>query len=207
MLETKYITIAPEDYAKRQEFAGLSGDRNVPVVVKSLFETVMISGRQQIKYRNLEAVRYARKWCSQKMNSCGVYFQKGKWSDCAHFLSHCLHKGGITIKRESEPNECQDNLSVRVTEIVKVLTELSEMYQNIIPISYDEGVWGDPAYLEALHLRPSHAVLIHSTRNVVGQPDKRETLYYAHSYERCGTKGDLEWYQNFGGAFRIYDAK
>ncbi|MES9980569.1 MAG: hypothetical protein ABW107_17695, partial [Candidatus Thiodiazotropha sp. 6PLUC5] len=140
-------------------------------------------------------------------NSCGVYFQGVNRSDCAHFLSHCLHKGGITIQRESGPDECKDKLSVRVTEIVKVLSELSDKYKNVYPITYDEAIYGDPAYLETFRIRPSHAMLVHETRPVAGDPDKRETLYYAHSRERCGKEvGDLAWYQNFGGAFRIYDS-
>ncbi len=200
------IFVPLSDYLRFNEQSGINRRTTDKIQVQCKVDEVTIEGELHVKYRNLSAVQYAQKWCGVKNNSCGYYFQGEKRSDCAHFLSHCLQAGGIQIKRIEGPDGCNDDLSVRVAEIKKALECLSEKYKNVYPIDYDEGIYGDPAYLNTFSMA-SHAVLVKETKPIAGKPRERETLYYAHSNERCGSSGDLRWYQSFGGAFRIYDAK
>lgn len=72
-----------------------------------------------VKYDNWKAISYAKKYCGLEDNACRVFLNEPGKTDCAHFVAHCLHAGGITIKTaDPTANFCPWGLAVRNTDIV-----------------------------------------------------------------------------------------
>lgn len=158
----------------------------------------------KIKYSNIAAIQYAKTYAPQEKNACGVFLNdpSKKLSDCAHFVAHCLHAGGITIKN-SDPNLklCPMELSLRVVEIKAALRDLDAKYENVKEINIDEAITGDYGFFNVAHVgRPSHAFMVCKPAQ-----DKKDYLVYAHTAARNCTKTEPTWYQFFDVAFRMED--
>jgi len=158
----------------------------------------------KIKYKNWDAISYAKKYASLNDNSCGIYNNDSekKLSDCAHFLAHCLNSGGIKIKA-NEPNLsiCKDGLSYRVEELTTALYKLSQIYQNVTQISIKDAIIGDYGFFKIPAIRPTHAFMI--CKPAMNTDD---ITIYAHTTNRSCDKPEPRWYQFFDVAYRITDA-
>jgi hypothetical protein len=186
--------------------------------LKTLFLTIvaillMGSSRQIIKdeipYSNSKAIAYAKKYAPLKDNQCGKFLYdpdpKKNLSDCAHFIAHCLHAGGITIPNPDNTNKlCPTGLAVRVKDVKAHLDKLSTKYSNVTVIkSYSEiPIIGDYAFLRPEPTgvyRPTHAFMICKAAVTID-----EATLYAHTSKRDCEKADLKWYKDwFDSAYRI----
>jgi len=153
-------------------------------------------------YKNFEAVKYAKNWCSKKDNSCGVYFEGTNKSDCAHYLAHALAAGGIIIKNPDPASRhwCPDQLAIRNTDIVARLKQLAEQYENIFEIDLSDAIVGDVGFLKTI--RPSHAFMVCTPWDgrILTTPK-----VYAHSRSRCCERMDAGFKQWLSDAFRLED--
>ena len=173
--------------------------RNKSNILISFYE----ASASTIKYKNISAISYAKNYAGLNNNSCGVYNNNpsANLSDCAHFISHCLSKGGIEIKAQ-DPNFliCKDGLCYRVVELTSALERLSQSYSNVQQISIDDAIIGDYGFFKILVVRPTHAFMI-------CQPAAKtdDITIYAHTNNRFCSKPEPNWYQFFGKAYRITD--
>jgi hypothetical protein len=155
-----------------------------------------------VAFSNAKAVAYSKDYCGKEENSCGVYLKGENKSDCAHFLAHCLAAGGIKIKNPDPANQlCPHGLAVRVVDLVEALKGLSAKYSNVTEIDTVAALKKNDYGFFRTPVRPSHAFLVCNPA-----ADADDLTFYAHSSNRCCTKGELKWYQYFGTAFRIGDA-
>jgi hypothetical protein len=157
-----------------------------------------------ISYNNYKAIQYAKQWAGQNNNSCGVYNNdpSQKLSDCAHFLSHCLAAGGITIN-QSQPNNaiCPDGLCYRVKELTSALDSLSKIYDNVKSIDMHDAIVGDYGFFNFTFLnKPTHGFMICTPAASLD-----DITIYAHTTNRNCEKPTPNWYQFFGSAYRITD--
>lgn len=155
-----------------------------------------------IAYNNWRAITYARNYCGRNDNACGVYLNdpSKNLSDCAHFVSHCLHAGGITIKDPST-TLCPAGLAVRVTDVVSGLRKLADRFDNVKEIDFRDTIIGDYGFLRSFLVRLTHAFMICEP---AANPDDYKLL--AHTANRCCQKGEPRWFQDFATGFRITDA-
>lgn len=154
-------------------------------------------------YDNMRAIEYAKKWCNQKGNSCGVYLEGGNKSDCAHFLAHVLAAGGIVIKNPDPGSAfCKAGLAVRNTDIVMELRRLAGAFENIKKIDLNEAIVGDVGFLKLE--RPRHAFMICEIWNQASHPLSTPKVW-AHSSARCCEEMDTWWRQWLSDAFRLED--
>lgn len=156
----------------------------------------------RIPYQNIGAINYAKAYCGKKTNSCGVYLEGEKKSDCAHFIAHCLAAAGLRI--EAAPDEdklCPNGLTARNTVLEARLLHLSTTVGNVKKISLDDGIVGDVGFLQA-H-RPTHGFLICRPGNYAG--GFSVPYVWAHSSAHCDTQLDTTWRQWFSSAYRMED--
>jgi hypothetical protein len=151
-------------------------------------------------YSNPKAFGYAKKYCGQKTNECGVYLEGPKKSDCAHFLAHCLNAGGIKIP-DGGQDLCPMGLAVRNVDLVDALNKLAAQYENIKVIDLSEAIIGDVGFLKIE--RPRHAFMVYKPGTLPGGLDV--PYVWAHSDSRCGEQLDTVWRQWFSTAFRLED--
>ena len=156
-------------------------------------------------YNNWRAISFARTWCGQMTNACGVYLQGGARSDCAHFIAHCLDAGGITIRNPDASNDlCPQHLAIRNTDIVARLKELDRLYTNVTEIGLTDAIIGDYGFLDRPD-RPYHAFMICEPVDLSIMPPPAVKVY-AHSTNRCCEPMSAQWKQWFSTLFRITDA-
>jgi hypothetical protein len=163
----------------------------------------LIGDKNGVAYQNIRAINYARTYAGKDDNACGVYLNDAtkKQSDCAHFISHCLNAGGITITDPDPANQlCPSGLAVRVSDLVAALGALAAKFDNVSSIDFTDAIIGDVGFFNSIVV-PSHAFMI-------CQPaaSKDDYLIYAHTTNRPCTKPQPKWYQFFGAAFRLTDA-
>jgi len=156
-----------------------------------------------ISYNNFKAITYASAWCGRLDNACGLYLQGANGSDCAHFISHCLDAGGITIPNtDPATNFCPQGLAVRNTLLVPALRNLAMLYDNVVEIGLVDAIIGDVGFLDIL--LPTHAFMIFEPFNLASPLVAPKV--YAHSNSRCGERLDTNWRQWFTTMFRLTDA-
>lgn len=154
-----------------------------------------------IPYKNINAITYAKLYCGQQNNSCGVYLQGGNQSDCAHFLAHCLNAGGINIPDIDGTNLCPSGLAVRNPTIVAYLRSLAGSYSNVVEVGLTDVIVGDVGFLDIV--KPTHAFMICEPFDI-GTPYIGPKVY-AHSNSRCCEPLDTSWRQFFTTMFRLTD--
>jgi len=157
-----------------------------------------------IKYKNISAISYAKNFAGLNNNSCGIYNNNPSTnlSDCAHFISHCLNKGGIEIKAlQPDYSICKDGLCYRVEELTSALEKLSQSYSNVQQISINDAIIGDYGFFKIPIVRPTHAFMI-----CMPAASTNDITIYAHTTNRNCSKPEPNWYQFFGEAYRITDA-
>lgn len=153
-------------------------------------------------YNNFKAIQYAKEWCGKEDNSCGVFFDGEKGSDCAHYIAHVLAAGGIKIENTFPELKdwCPENLAIRNVDLVNKLKELSTKYDNIFEIDLTEAIVGDVGFLKIE--RPRHAFMVCTPweGNIFTTPK-----VYAHSTSRCCEYMDAGFKQWLSDAFRLED--
>lgn len=112
-------------------------------------------------YDNWKAIQHAKTWCNKEDNPCGKFFKEGNYSDCAHFLAHCLNAGGLRITAPDPSfNPCPHGLAVRNTDLVAALRKLvADGATNIKEVGLTEAIIGDVGFLNRPD-RPSHAFMV-----------------------------------------------
>lgn len=166
--------------------------------------STLVSPTKTISYDNWKAITYAKDYCGKADNSCGVYLNEPGKTDCAHFIAHCLHAGGITIKT-SDPTAdwCPMGLTVRNTDLVPALKRLADEYSNVTELGMTDAIVGDIGFLSNLR-RPSHAFML------CDPVDLRDPLkpakVWAHTTNKCCEDTGAEIRQWFATMFRITDA-
>lgn len=158
----------------------------------------------RIRYSNAKAIAYAKKYASLRDNSCKVFLDGEKKTDCAHFVAHCLAAGGIVVKNPDQNNQlCPTGLAVRNVDIEAYLSELSTKYANVKKQSLIwDAIVGDIGFLHVE--RPRHAFMVCEpvdTRVVPPKPVK----VWAHSGNRSCEEMDAQWRQWFSSSFRLED--
>ena len=157
-------------------------------------------------YDNFKAISYAKQYCGQQNNSCGVYLQGTNKSDCAHFLAHCLAAGGIVVKRSTaEDPDCPHGLTARNTVLEAALKDLAAQYENVREIPLSDGIVGDIGFLQ-LH-RPTHAFMVSRAGQFVVPilPLATPPHVWAHASSRCDDQLGTDWRQWFSSAYRLED--
>lgn len=115
----------------------------------------------------MQAVKYAKTYCGQYTNVCGICLSGTRLSDCAHFVAHCLHSGGTTVKKSpAEDALCPHGLTSRNTVIVDALRALAAKYDNVKEIDLGDTILGDVGFLKIE--RPRHAFLVASPTRCSG---------------------------------------
>lgn len=158
----------------------------------------------KIKYSNVAASNYAKKYAGLKDNVCGVFNDDdGKnRTDCAHFIAHCLHAGGIKIEAEiPNPTICPMNLCYRVKELTESLKKLSVDYDNISQIEISDAIHWDYGFFNVAYVRPSHAFMVCKP-----EANVKDMTIYAHTTNRNCSKAEPNWYNFFDVAYRIADS-
>lgn len=154
------------------------------------------------KYSNLKAFEYADQYCGLNSNSCGKYLEGGNFSDCAHFIAHCLHAGGITILNTDPTTAfCPQGLAVRNTILVPELKKLAGLFDNVKEIDLSETIKGDVGFLNLE--RPRHAFMVFKPGTFPG--NLNVPFVWAHSDSRCMQQMDTNWKQWLSTAFRLED--
>jgi len=154
------------------------------------------------RYKNEDAIAYAKNYCGKKSNSCGIFLEGVNKSDCAHFIAHCLQAGGITIKNPSSDNQlCPQGLAVRNVDLVAELRRLDGLYENVKEIGLTDAIVGDIGFLDRPD-RPTHAFMICAPVDLRPMPPPPVKVY-AHSASRCGTPMDAQWRQWYSTIFRL----
>ncbi|RRV10020.1 hypothetical protein EGJ28_15140 [Stutzerimonas xanthomarina] len=166
-------------------------------------DTVLLDGRK-VKYDDAKATAYARKYCSQKSNDCGHYYDQPGKTDCAHFIAHCLSAGGISIRPGAgSTTTCPAGLAMRNTDLVAALKNLAATYDNVDELGMIDAIVGDIGFLSNL-LRPSHAFMLCEPANLA-DPLKPAKVY-AHTSAKCCEDTGAEIRQWFATMFRITSA-
>lgn len=157
----------------------------------------------RIPYSSSKAVTYARDYCKQKSNICGVYLDGPKKSDSAHFIAHCLAAGGLEI-RNTNPDSarCPHGLAEFNVDLEAQLKEWSYIYENIKEIDLSDAMVGDIGFLHAE--RPRHAFMIAAPWNAIRNPFSTPKAW-AHSTARCGEEMDTDFRHWFTSAYRLED--
>ena len=137
----------------------------------------------KLVYSNQKAVAYAKTYAGLNDNSCGKYLNDFNQTDCSHFIAHCLHSGGITIKSEINDGKvyCPLGLAVRKTHLHKELNKLAEKHKEVQLIPYEEATWGDIGFFESSILPFSgynHSFMF------CNNPSTQKVKIYAHSNNR-----------------------
>ena len=169
------------------------------------FVSSLVAVGKKLKFDNWKAISHAKAWCEQKNNPCGNYFEGGNYSDCAHFIAHCMAAGGLTIKAPDPAfNPCPNGLAVRNTDLVAALRKfIAEGYSNLSEIGLTDAIVGDIGFLDS-PVRPYHAFMICKPVNLAKMPPPAVEVW-AHSTSRCCKPMDAQWKQWFSTAFRITD--
>jgi hypothetical protein len=150
-----------------------------------------------IEYSSAAAINYAKAYALLHTNSCGIYNDEpgGVLSDCAHFISHCLAKGGIKIKAAvANPSICKDGLCYRVEELRQAFEALAKKYDNINPLDINKAASGDYALL-----------LSHTFMVCTGSVNSDEITVYSHTLNRSCEKPPQEWSKTFSVCYHIAD--
>jgi hypothetical protein len=155
----------------------------------------------KVHYNNWNAITYAKNWCVKQDNACGSYLQGDGKSDCAHFLSHCLDAGGITIPDVDNTGLCPQGLAVRNAVLLPGLRNLAIVYDNVVEIGLVDAIIGDVGFLDIVW--PTHGFMICEPFNL-GDPLQAPKVY-AHSNNRCCERLDTQWRQWFTTMFRLTD--
>lgn len=172
-------------------------------VAGEIIKSVSKNTLNKIKYDNWKAISYAKEYCGKENNVCGVFLNEPNKTDCAHFIAHCLHAGGITIKTsDSQANWCPQGLTVRNTDLVASLRKAASSYENVKEIGLADAIIGDIGFLSNL-LRPSHAFML--CQNVDLRDPLKPATVYAHTTNRCCNDMNAEIRQWFATLFRIED--
>ena len=161
----------------------------------------------KLQYDNWNAIQYAKEWSTKESNSCGVYLKQGKYSDCAHFVAHCLVAGGLKIV-SSDPafKPCPHGLAVRNVDLVSALRKhISDGAENIREIGLADSIVGDIGFLDRPD-RPYHAFMVCTPVNLTIIPPPAVRVW-AHSVRRSCEPMDAQWRQWFSTLFRIEDHK
>src|SRR5688572_17763387 len=162
---------------------------------------VSAAERPRHKYSNPEAMKYAQKHCGTNENACGRYLSGENLSDCAHFIAHCLHAGGITIKNPDPGNAlCPTGLAVRNVDIESHLKKLAAQYANIKEITLADAIVGDYGFLKTIY--PTRGGYVPTHAFMIAQPGKymgplSVPYVWAHSMNRCKTQMETDWAQAF----------
>lgn len=176
------------------------------VEISGSFRLSHAAEKPRLTYSNDKATQYARTYCSEEKNSCGVYLNNPteKKSDCAHFVAHCLDSGGLTIKNtDASKTFCPKGLAVTNSDLIAGLQKAAEQYQNVQEVSCDETATGDVGFLNAI-IKPSHAFLV--CRRPLGPCSAADPpQVWAHTTNRCCDAMEPSWYHVFGTAFRLAD--
>ena len=163
-----------------------------------------VAGAESIGFNNWRAITYARTYCGQNSNACGVFLNQPGKTDCAHFIAHCLAAGGIAIKTsDSTANFCPQGLAVRNTDLLAKLNEFAGSYSNVASIGLTDAIIGDIGFLRNL-TRPSHAFMI--SEGVAWGDLLTPAKVYAHTANKCSEDMKAEIRQWFAAMFRITDA-
>lgn len=157
-----------------------------------------------VKYDNWKAITYAKNYCGKEDNSCRVFLNQPGKTDCAHFVAHCLHAGGITIKTsDPEADFCPLGLAVRNTDLVASLKHLAISHGNVMELEMVDAIVGDIGFLSNL-LRPSHAFLLCEPVDL--RDPLKPAKVWAHTTNKCCEDTGAEIRQWFATMFRITDA-
>lgn len=146
----------------------------------------------RLPYDVSAAFAYAKKYCGQKTNSCGKFYE----ADCAHFMSHCLAAGGVTVKGSSPGASCPHGLCIRAEELAAAFYNATKQYDNVKQLnSFSDGQKGDYGFLRRF-IEKSHAFLLD------GRPSADTAPAYAHTSPHCGD--NMESFRIlFGAYYRI----
>jgi hypothetical protein len=157
-------------------------------------------------YENLKAIDYAKFYCGVESNACGVFLAGVGKSDCSHFLAHCLHAGGITIRNPGPAADlCPQGLAFRNPDLVAELRRLAGLYENVKEVDLSETIVGDVGFL--ILDKPRHSFMVSRPGPLPGPLDV--PFVWAHSDKlvegRCDSQVDTRWRQWFSAAFRLED--
>ena len=185
-----------------------SVSRRTVLVTSILWATstrILASQRKVVPFDNYKAITHAKTWCGKKNNPCAKYFEGGNYSDCAHFIAHCLAAGGLVIKSpDAGFNPCPQGLAVRNVDLVAELKKfISDGYSNVSEIGLADAIVGDIGFLDS-PIRPYHAFMICKPVNLAKIPPPTVEVW-AHSTARCCEAMDAQWKQWYSTAFRITD--
>src|SRR5688572_21141459 len=109
---------------------------------------ILLGPETKVAYDNWKAITYARKYCGQRQNECGVYLDGPKKTDCAHFMAHALAAGGIRVAvTDPSANLCPWGLTVRNTDLVAALRALAARHSNVHEIGLTDSIIGDIGFL------------------------------------------------------------
>jgi len=179
-------------------------DLNKVTVSYKVVESVWGFQISSVEYDNWKAITYAKNFCNKEDNACGVFLNKSGKTDCAHFIAHCLHAGGISIKMDDPAaNYCPIGLAVRNTAIVAALKRLAANHGNVTELGITDAIVGDIGFLSNL-LRPSHAFMLCEPVDL-RNPTKPAKVW-AHTANKCCEDTGAEIRQWFATLFRITDA-
>lgn len=153
-------------------------------------------------YSNFKATQFAKEWCGETDNVCGVYLTGANKSDCAHFVAHCLNAGGIRIPNDDPTNLlCPMGLAVRNSTLVAGLRALAANYDNVREIDLADTILGDVGFLNLD--KPRHAFMVCKPGPLPG--NLNVPYVWAHSDSRCCEQLDTLWRQWFSTGFRLED--
>jgi hypothetical protein len=161
------------------------------------------------------ALEYARDWAGQRQNVCGAFFDETAFSDCAHFVAHCLAAGGLHINA-SEPlaRRCPLGVTCRSWDLVDTLRLLSRTEPHrISEIDFASAVAGDVGFLLkdsrdprdgfGAPYRPTHAFVISRAAASPLRGAADAVRVWAHSDQRSDEPLSGGWQQSFSTAFRL----
>ena len=153
-------------------------------------------------YENIKAINYAKKYCGVEQNACGVFLKGENKSDCAHFIAHCLHAGGIKVRNTDAASQlCPQGLAYRNTDLVAELKRLAGLFENVKAIDLSDTIVGDVGFLEIE--RPRHAFLVSKPGPLPGYLNV--PFVWAHASARCDEQMDTNFRQWLSSAFRLED--
>lgn len=158
----------------------------------------------KVPFDNQKAISHAKSWCGKKDNPCKKYLEGGNYSDCAHFIAHCLAAGGLKIEADPSFSPCPQGLAVRNTDLVAALRNfVKQGYSNVLEIDFSDAIVGDIGFLNRPD-RPTHAFMVCKTVDMRKMPPPPVEVW-AHSDSRCCEAMNAQWRQWFSTAFRITD--
>jgi hypothetical protein len=137
-----------------------------------------------LSYDSKAAFSYAEKWCQQG-NDCesGQYRDENN-TDCAHFISHVLNAGGVSVKGAGA--QCKSGLCIRVKELGEWFSSATQKYSNVKRISsWKEAKRGDLCFqrfvlVQGLYARKYHVMFL------ADAPTSNGARVYGHENNRCG---------------------